>query len=95
MLDGDDLCLGTVIPESVPTRRLGRNRFALVDGDQDFDTAPAIGRGPGVSFTTADTVGCSCEQIIEQLALGKGHSKFGCSISAMETWIVLVNPPPI
>ena len=92
VLDNDDLCPGTAIPEGVPTRRLGVNRFALVDGDGVFDTTPprGRGRGPGLSFTTADTGGCSCEQIIEVLALGKGHKKFGCSISAMETWVGLV-----
>ena len=36
--DEDDLCPGTVIPESVPTRHLGVNRWALVDDDHHFDT---------------------------------------------------------
>jgi len=96
--DGDgvpdelDVCADTVIPEGVPTRRLGRNRFALVDDDGVFDTNRPRGRGPGVSFTIEETGGCSCEQIIDALGLGKGHVKFGCSIGAMETWAGLVNP---
>ena len=98
--DGDevpddlDVCSGTVIPESVPTRRLGVNRFALADDDGDFDTTspPGGGGGPGLSFNIEDTAGCSCEQIIEALSLGKGHEKFGCSVSAMEAWVALVNP---
>ena len=44
------------------------------------------------SFTTAGTGGGSCEQIIVALDLEKGHVKFGCSISAMETWVDLVSP---
>jgi len=98
--DDVDVCLGTVIPESVPTVRLGVNRYALVDEDGIFDTtAPgkrrskAPGRGGPVSyFTVGDTGGCSCEQIIEAQHLGKGHEKFGCSLGAMRNWVKLVNP---
>jgi len=39
-----------------------------------------------------DTAGCSCEQIIDAQGLGNGHTKFGCSIGAMQNWISLVNP---
>ena len=90
--DDQDECPDTVIPESVPTKRLGTNRFALVDGDTIFDTKKPNGNGPRKAFTIEDTSGCSCEQIIEELGLGKGHVKFGCSISAMEEWIDAVNP---
>jgi len=85
--DPDDLCPDTSIPESVPTKMLGTNRWALTDGDGDFDTTAPKGKGPQLSFTIQDTAGCSCEQIIENLGLGEGHSKFGCSISAMQDWI--------
>ncbi len=92
--DADDVCLGTDIPEGVPTQGLGVNRFALTDGDTIFDTVspPGGGNGPGLVFTTEDTAGCSCEQIIAAQGLGAGHVKFGCSISAMQDWIALVNP---
>lgn len=36
--DPVDLCENTIIPESVPTIRLGVNRFAFTDGDTVFDT---------------------------------------------------------
>ena len=91
--DGDgvcgdtDVCADTELPEDVPTARLGVNRFADIDGDGVFDTSLPGGVGPQRSYTIADTGGCSCEQIIDALALGKGHRKFGCSISAMEDWI--------
>ena len=88
----DDVCAGTVVPEGVPTQRLGTNRFALTDGDGVFDTTSPRGNGPGLSFTLGDTAGCSCEQIIAAQGLGKGHEKFGCSISAMQDWVALVNP---
>jgi len=86
---GADACSGTVIPEGVPTAKLGTNRWALVDESFEFDTSAPTGKGPGRSYSTADTDGCSCEQIIAALDLGKGHEKFGCSISAMDGWVAL------
>lgn len=85
-----DLCPGTVIPEGLPTEGLGINHFALIDGDTVFDTTLPAGIGPGRSYTTEDTGGCSCEQIIAEQGLGKGHTMFGCSISAMDDWVALV-----
>ena len=89
--DAVDACPNTVIPEGVPTERLGVNRFALVDGDGIFDTTPPNGKGPQASFTIEDTKGCSCEQIIDILGLGNGHTKFGCSLSAMRDFVALID----
>ena len=88
VLDGDDVCSATVIPEGVPTssRGLGKNRWTLNNPDGTFTQGPPqSGRTP--SFSTTDTGGCSCEQIIAELGLGRGHSKFGCSNSAMMDWV--------
>ena len=96
--DGDticgevDMCTNTVIPESVPTQRPGQNRFALMDDDTTFDTRSPKGNAARTTFTLQDTAGCSCEQIIAQKGLGKGHSKFGCSLGAMKEWTRSVNP---
>ncbi len=49
-----------------------------------------MSKGPRRSFTTADTAGCSCEQIIAAQGLGQGHVKFGCSIGVMENWVTLM-----
>ena len=94
VLDEDDLCPDTVIPEGVPTEELKANRWALVDEDGVFDTGASKGKSkkPVRSFTIEDTKGCSCEQIIEILDLGKGHEKFGCNTDAMDQFIDLVNP---
>ncbi|WP_170228821.1 choice-of-anchor L domain-containing protein [Polyangium fumosum] len=86
-----DQCPDTVLPESVPTVKLGVNRWADTDGDGVFDTTSPSGVGPGRSYSIVDTGGCSCAQIIEALSLGEGHKKFGCSISAMDTWVALVH----
>ena len=91
--DGLDFCPGTVIPESVPEIRLGVNHFALVDDDFLFDTTPPEGEGPGDAFTTLDTAGCSCEQIIELQGLGKGLRKFGCPPEVMRDWVELMANP--
>lgn len=87
----DDYCADTMIPEGVPTVRLGVNRWALVDGDGWFDTTYPEGMGPDRSYSIWDTAGCSCEQIIYEMGLGQGHSKFGCSISAMDEWVYYVS----
>jgi hypothetical protein len=87
-----DRCPGTVIPElTVPTVRLKVDHFELTTRDTTFDTvAPAQ-----AALTTADTFGCSCEQIIAQLDLGQEHKKFGCSLTAMQAAIVGMFPAPV
>ena len=90
----EDLCPDTTVPESVPTIALGKNRWALVDGDGVFDTNAPNGRGPGFMFDLEDTAGCSCEQIIEALEVGQGHVRFGCSSSVMEEWLLYVSQAP-
>ena len=90
--DAEDVCPGTVIPEEVPTVRLGVNRFALTNNDTIFDTVAPPGGGPRSTFTTEDTKGCSCAQIIQMLGLGQGQRNFGCSIGIMQEWINMVNP---
>jgi hypothetical protein len=91
VLNDDDLCPDTMIPESVPTIHLGTNRWALVDDDGVFDTNPPNGEGPGFMFDLEDTGGCSCEQIIEMWDLGQGHEKFGCSNGVMLDWVLDVS----
>ncbi len=41
---------------------------------------------PEKTFNLDQTSGCSCEQIIETLDLGKGHKKYGCSLGVMKKW---------
>ena len=57
--DSTDVCLGTEIPEGVPTSgSLGVNRWALVDGDGVFDTTPPPGGGGGPGLRSHRTAGC-------------------------------------
>jgi len=85
--DDADVCPATTLPERAPTKALGVNRFADTDGDGVFNTVAPKGKGPRKSFDLHDTAGCSCEQVIAEQGLGKGHMKFGCSIGAMENWV--------
>jgi predicted extracellular nuclease len=84
--DDLDRCPDTRIPERVPTVRLLPNHYALVTGDDRFDTV-RFGRTVPSPITTADTRGCSCEQIIDRLRLGKGLKKYGCDLVVMTVWM--------
>jgi len=84
---GADLCPGTVIPESVPTSALLPEHYALVDGDWVFDTVETGQGGGATVYTTADTAGCSCEQIVSELHLGTGHLLHGCNGGVMGRWV--------
>jgi len=95
VVDDEDYCPGTVIPEAVPYFRLGVNHWALVDDDFIFDTTPPAGGGPELSFTTADTAGCSCEQIIEARGLGVGPRRLGCPVGVMQSWNPTVGDVPV
>lgn len=86
----NDRCPGTTIPESVPTRGLNPNHWALVDGDLVFDTVVPNGGTPNRTYTVQDTAGCSCSQIIAALGLGNGQGKHGCSNDTMAQWVASV-----
>ena len=82
----EDLCLGTRRdPDSgVPSRGLGKNRWAEMDGNIQFDTRGENPTGRMYSYYT--TGGCNCAQIIEICGYGQGHVKFGCSNGVMDWW---------
>ena len=86
--DTGDVCRSTVIPE-VAITIVGTNRWALLDNDFEFDTSGKNNKNQG--FSTTETAGCSCEQIVDILSLGKGHLKHGCSNGIMKSWIGSVN----
>lgn len=88
-----DYCANTADSDTaagVPSVKLGVNHFADTNGDGIFDTTLPKGKGPGLSYTIAQTAGCNCAQIIPILGLGEGHKKFGCSPSAMQDFLALL-----
>lgn len=66
VLDGEDLCPETIIPESVPTESLGKNRWALTDGDGVFDVSSSTSAllayryNSTVTLTPSMNVALSC-----------------------------------
>lgn len=107
VLDEDDLCPGTAATDpdaGVAVDGLLPNHWADLDGDGVFDVGsprgkangnPISGPSPSVSFSIEDTAGCNCAQVLDELGLGLGHWKHGCSMGAMRQWLsyVATNPP--
>lgn len=94
VLDTDDACADTVIPDpTIPTQEHGVNRWAMVDDDDTFDTTSPNGNSPDRSYSISDTAGCNAEQIATAMDLGRGHWKFGLSISAMDDWVAQHGTP--
>jgi len=99
--DNLDVCADTLIPEALPSKGLKPFHFALLDNDINFDSyIKGLGKTPAnknyrnsnnLAFSLVDTKGCSCQQIVEQQGLGKGHLKHGCSFGVMKTWLNKVN----
>jgi hypothetical protein len=85
VLDADDLCPDTVLPDA-PTVGLKGARFAA-QADGTFDSG--IDRFDGL-YTLADTAGCSATQIIALQDLSSGHTKHGISKSALEEFIAIL-----
>ena len=86
VLNDDDICDDTVLPDEPAVRLLGARFAAQTDGTFDsgrdrFDDL----------YTLADTHGCSGAQIIEMEGLGRGHTRFGISKSALEAFIASLN----
>ncbi|WP_423982253.1 hypothetical protein [Ilumatobacter sp.] len=81
VLDDDDVCPDTSLPDAAPTRGLKRNHY-VADGAGNFGTS---------GYTVADAGGCSASQIIAAAELGKGHTKHGLSRGVLKGWVASVN----
>ncbi len=99
--DAADLCPGTPTPEDLPTAGLKQRRYALVDGDNVFDTllvddpdsdADSDSDDDAPVFTTADTGGCSCGQILDGLGLEPKKGEHGCKLKIMQEWVSMLSP---
>ena len=86
VLDADDACAGTVLPDQ-PTGGLKKNRFAA-----NADGVFADSNGTSAGITLADTDGCSATQIIAAAGLGAGHTKFGISKAELMERVTLLSP---
>ncbi len=79
--DGLDRCPDTT-PDTIDSNDLKQRHYAWYGGDT-FTS----GGDNDPTFTLHDAGGCSGEQIIDALGMGKGHMKFGLSLGAMRTWV--------
>jgi hypothetical protein len=82
VFDVRDVCPDTNQLGSEPPDRLKKNRFAVDDAGDFVDKL-----GTSSGYTIHDTAGCDETQIIESADLGKGHTKFGISRSALQSWV--------
>ncbi|MBK9259378.1 MAG: hypothetical protein IPM54_06025 [Polyangiaceae bacterium] len=99
VFDAFDFCPGTEIPEDVPLRRLGIDRFALqmarvINGKYVFDTRLSNGRLAASRFSIVDTGGCSCDQILDALGGDRNQSQYGCNFGTIVNWVRLVEKYP-
>ncbi len=92
--DNADFCEATNLTDNVGTRGLGPNKWRLSSDGFTFEQGKPKGNGKGKGsggyYDLTTTGGCTCEQIIVELDLGKGHVKNGCSNSAMADWAAYV-----
>ncbi len=82
VINNDDICPLTTLND--PPERLKKNRFAT-DADGFFVDV----NGTESGFTVTDTCGCDEDQIIELLALGGGHERFGITRSVLISFMEL------
>ncbi|MEM4662466.1 MAG: LamG domain-containing protein [Candidatus Diapherotrites archaeon] len=85
-----DLCPGTPKSDSIPTKRVGVNRYIWLDSKWQTKT-PKGKMVVDAAMTMDHTYGCSCEQILDSMKATTGfdfggHYYFGCSKSILEDW---------
>lgn len=87
VVDTDDLCANTIMPEKAPSLGLTTQRHVMLDDSGMFSTRAADGEIGHGTFSIGDTAGCSCAQLIESMGLGDSHTRFGCTAFALQEWI--------
>ena len=88
VLDVNDRCQFSVLPEAVPTEGLLPNHYADIDGDGFFESVH-----PKYKSIIEDTVpfgttnGCSCEEIFNLMPGNhEGEKKYGCPKGTLDMW---------
>jgi hypothetical protein len=78
------------VPESVPTQALARGRYAIVKGTPTVAGTLLFDSSSGAAFTTGDTAGCGCEQILTATAKTGDERRYGCTADTMRSWVKMV-----
>ncbi|MEM2918422.1 MAG: LamG domain-containing protein [Candidatus Altiarchaeota archaeon] len=86
----EDLCPGTPTSDSIPTKRVGVNRYVWSNGKWQTKT-PKGKLVVDSSMQMGYVYGCSCEQILDSMKDTTGfdfggHYYYGCSKSLIEDW---------
>lgn len=88
VLDAEDECHFSIIPEIVPTEKLLPMHYADIDGDGFFESISSKTKGvvqDAVPFGT--TFGCSCKEILAKKPGDTlGEFKFGCTKGTLDVW---------
>ncbi len=82
VLDANDVCPATSLPDPQPTLGLRKNRYIASANGEFVDNS-----GNSSGIRVQDTGGCSGAQVIVEAGLGEGHTRFGITRSALLDWI--------
>lgn len=88
VLDMDDRCQFSVLPETVPIDHLLPNHYADIDGDGYFESVNSRNKLiTDNSIPFSKTFGCSCKEILATKPGDTfGEFKFGCTKGTMDVW---------
>ena len=88
VIDVNDLCRFSVLPESTPTERLLPNHYADIDGDGYFESVnPKTHLIVENAVSFGRTFGCSCKEILAAKPGDTlGEFKFGCTKGTLDVW---------
>ncbi|MGQ7848732.1 hypothetical protein ACUNV4_29820 [Granulosicoccus sp. 3-233] len=85
VLNDDDVCPYTEIPEQVPYSSLRRNRHALTGNGPEFGAFETSSSRR--NYSLEDTSGCSCEQILDRIdSDSTSQYNHGCTAPTMIRW---------
>jgi hypothetical protein len=80
VLDADDICPNTQLPDVFAAYQPSRYQA-------DVDGQLRSGQKHAPVYSLSDTLGCSANQIIVELGVGKGHTDKGLTRGHLQAWI--------
>ena len=89
VLDVDDACHYSILPEPALTKQLLPEHYADIDGDGIFETVQPNNKGIiDATLTLASARGCSCAEILEiKPGVDSGEIQHGCTQGTMDIFI--------
>lgn len=89
VLDVNDRCQFSILPEKIPMVKLLPNHYADIDGDGYFESVDKKTKSIIEDWISFDeTYGCSCKEILDvKPGQDEGEIEHGCTKDTMNTWI--------